>query len=235
MTTEDQNTENTEQKPADTNVEETIVQDEILQQDKPEEVKPVVEEVVQPVVEEKPVEVVKPTAAPRVEQRAVQDNTKTAKQNFTNIDDYITSLKETGTVSQKNLIAALEKYLEDMRPRKPILSEKGAEFQYQFWKTLQAVAEHSSNEEFKSLWTIILAYFDKYQEEAFHYRYVNRFSEYWSHDVDELSAYQRLINLIKLTAVPKERALGLKQINLNLSLGLVFSEQARQKITNFYN
>jgi len=45
----------------------------------------------------------------------------------------------------------LDKYLEDMKPRKPVTETKGAEIQYLFWKTLQVAIENSTQEEFKSL------------------------------------------------------------------------------------
>lgn len=157
------------------------------------------------------------------------------KQNFSTIQEYLDNVKANGTVLQKNLIAALDKYLEDLKPRKPVTVDKGANIQYLFWKTLQSAIENSSQEEFKSLWTIVLAYFNLFKDEAFHERYVYRFAEYWTASEDELSAFQRLLNLIKLTADPKERALGLKQVNVEKSLELIFSEQGRQKLLNFYS
>lgn len=174
-------------------------------------------------------------AVPQVQQKPVQQPTQAKKQNFLNIDDYINDLKQNGTTTQKNLIAALDKYLDDMKPRKPIANNKGADTQHLFWKTLWSVIEHSSQEEFKSLWTIVLAYFDKFKNDAFNERYVYRFAEYWNANVDELSAYQRLLNLIHLTADPKQRTLGLKQVNVDKSLELIFSEQGRQKVLSFYH
>lgn len=193
-------------------------------------------EVIQEAVVEPKLEVkTEVQAAPQVQQKPVQQPAQAKKQNFLNIDDYINDLKENGTIAQKNLIAALDKYLEDLKPRKPVANNKGADTQYLFWKTLWSVIEHSAQEEFKSLWTIVLAYFDKFKNDAFNERYVYRFAEYWNANVDELTAFQRLLNLIHLTADPKQRNLGLKQVNVDKSLELIFSEQGRQKVLSFYH
>lgn len=237
-TTQDQNVQDA---PAESQVVETAQQvteqvqqnTEVVQQTVQEEQK--APEVVQPVVEPKLEVKTEVQAAPQVQQKPVQQPTQVKKQNFLNIDDYLIDLKENGTTTQKNLIAALDKYLEDLKPRKPIANNKGADTQYLFWKTLWSVVEHSTQEEFKSLWTIVLAYFDKYKNDAFNERYVYRFAEYWNANVDELTAFQRLLNLIHLTADPKQRSLGLKQVNVDKSLEMIFSEQGRQKVLNFYH
>lgn len=225
--------------------EQTVQSTETAQTEQAVEVKePVKTEEVAPVsvpVEEKKVEapvvknVQEPVPTAKAEARVEKQVAPAKKQNFTTIQEYLDDVKVNGTVLQKNLIAALDKYLEDLKPRKPVTVDKGANLQYLFWKTLHSTIEYSTQEEFKSLWTIVLAYFNLFKDDAFHERYVYRFAEYWAANEDELSAFQRLLNLIKLTADPKERALGLKQVNVEKSLELIFSEQGRQKLLNFYS
>ena len=225
-----QDTQQTEQTVQSTETAQTEQAVEVKEPVKTEEAAPVV------VTEEKKVETpVVPTTPAKTEVRVEKQVVPAKKQNFTTIQEYLDDIKVNGTVLQKNLIAALDKYLEDLKPRKPVTVDKGANIQYLFWKTLHSVIENSSQEEFKSLWTIVLAYFNLFKDDAFHERYVYRFAEYWAANEDELSAFQRLLNLIKLTADPKERALGLKQVNVEKSLELIFSEQGRQKLLNFYN
>ena len=243
MTNETQDQQSTDQIDAsvkeETSVENTQteqvteVQSSVKSEETTQVLPPVEEKQVEAPVVKTPVEPI-PVAPVKTEVRIEKSATPVKKQNFTNIDDYLDDIKANGTVVQKNLIAALDKYLEDMKPRKPVTETKGAETQYLFWKTLQAAIENSTQEEFKSLWTIVLAYFQLFKDDAFNERYIYRFAEYWAANTDELSAFQRLINLIKLTADPKERAIGLKQVNVEKSLELIFSEQGRQKLLNFY-
>ena len=150
-------------------------------------------------------------------------------------DAMIAKLKETGTPDQKSLIKAIETYMVNMAPGQLMDNNKGAQYQYSFWKLISSLVESAPQEEFKKLWSILLAYFDEYQKGAFAEKYVFRFSEYWHQNVDELSAYQRILNLIKLTANQANRSKGLKQIDMARTLELGFSEQARQRVLTFYN
>lgn len=237
--TQDQNIQDTsvENQVTETTqpVTEQVQQNAVVVQETAQEEQKAPEVVQQAVVEPKLEVKTEVQAAPQVQQKPVQQQTQAKKQNFLNIDDYLNDIKENGTITQKNLIAALDKYLEDLKPRKPVANNKGADTQYLFWKTLWSVIEHSGQDEFKSLWTIVLAYFDKFKNDAFNERYVYRFAEYWNANVDELTAFQRLLNLIHLTADPKQRSLGLKQVNVDKSLELMFSEQGRQKVLSFYH
>jgi hypothetical protein len=144
------------------------------------------------------------------------------------------ALKANGTLFQKALIHSLEDYLEVMKPGVPVNKDVGARKQYDLWKAISTIAESSASNEFKKLWNILLAYFEEYKGAAFHDRYIFRFSEYWIWNENELAALQRVINLIKLTSNPAERAFGLKQVVLDKTLELGFSDTAKQRIVIFY-
>jgi len=153
---------------------------------------------------------------------------------YTEFETLINKIKESGTATQKTLILAIETYMEKMKPGMPVDDATGARNQYVFWKTISGLVERAEKDEFKKLWSILLGYFDQYKDGAFHDRYVFRFSEFWHYSISELNAYQRVINLIKLTANAKERESGLKQVDLERTLAEGFSEEARQRIITFY-
>lgn len=142
---------------------------------------------------------------------------------------------EEGTRAQKSLIASLDRYLTKMKPGMPVNPDEGARNQYMLWRTIQGVIENSSTEEFKKLWYIVLTYFNNYKTEAFGERYVFRFSEYWVQSEEELKAFQRILNLIILTADSKTRTKSLSQVSIPRTLEEGFSELGRQRILSFYN
>lgn len=153
---------------------------------------------------------------------------------LTEFDKLLASCRE-GTVAQQNLVAAIERYMDNMKPGKPIAPENGARQQFSLFKIIQGVVNNTSQEEFKKLWAVILAFFNEYKEGVFSDRYIFRFAEYWHHDPKDLAAFQRIINLIKITADPETRSVGLKQVDLTRTLEEGFSEEGRQKVVGFYH
>lgn len=139
-----------------------------------------------------------------------------------------------GTPEQCGLIAKLNNYLEDMKPGKPMTGENGVVKQFQLWRTIFSTVENAPAEQFKSLWSILLAFFHEYSEGVFHESYVYRFSEHWKHSKQELDGFQRILNLIKVSADPKTRGETTKQVNLDKALSQPFSEEGRNRLLGFY-
>ena len=152
----------------------------------------------------------------------------------TEFEQLIASMEENGTEQQKHLIYSIKRYIDVMAPGVPTDGPVSVRHQYTLWKTISAVIEQSPAEEFKKLWNIILAYFHAYKDGVFHERYILRFSEYWHYNIDELNAFQRIINLIKLTADPETRAKSLREVSLSRSLAEGFSEAGRTRLLGFY-
>lgn len=148
----------------------------------------------------------------------------------------IENLKAKGSLSEKALIQALENYIEQMRPGKPVSENDGAHHQYTLWRVIHGLIHQIPPEEFPKHWNLLLSLFAQNQGEGqvFHDRYVFRFSEYWSRAEAELDGFQRVLNLIKLTADPQTRKLGLKQVSLDRTLSAGFTEDGRQKLLSFY-
>lgn len=149
-------------------------------------------------------------------------------------DAQMATLRSTGTPHQKNLLSALDLYVEKMHPDRKVSDDEGAKCQYTLWRAISFVVDQSSADEFKKLWHIVLAYFEYYKESVFHDRYIFRFSEFWQWSDDQLTAFQRLINVIKLTSNPDTRSQGLRKVDLNRSLDTGISDAGRQKLVGFY-
>lgn len=159
---------------------------------------------------------------------------ETVKSSLTGFDAQIQALRISGTTHQKNLIQALDLYVDKMHPSQTVSEDEGARHQYNLWRALIFVIDQSPQDEFKKLWNIVLAYFEHYKQTVFHDRYVFRFSEFWQWSDDQLTALQRLINIIKLTSNQEDRAKGLKQVDLNRSLDTGITDIGRQKLVSFY-
>lgn len=149
-------------------------------------------------------------------------------------DGAILEIKENGTVAEKSLCNVLETYIERMAPLKPISPEEGARAQYSLWKALSTLLENGPDNEFKKLWELILKYFDNYKDGVFGDRYIYRFSQNWTWAKTENEAYIRLLNLIKVSANPITRSMALRQVNLDATMQVGFSEMAKNRLISFY-
>lgn len=148
--------------------------------------------------------------------------------------DTVAKIKVAGTVGQRSLVAQLEQYIAAMKPGMPVEAAAGSRNQTSLWRTIQNVIERSGDE-FTSLYSLLLAYFEAYKDDAFHERYVFRFAENITMPADELATYQQMINLIKLTAPQKGRDVALRQVDLGRTMKSNITEAGRQRVLGFYN
>lgn len=158
--------------------------------------------------------------------------TETRATEPTEIEAYFESIRKDGAPELKNLLLALEQYAINMAPGKPVPTEAGAKHQYGLWRAIYSVTLLPMDK-FRKAWNLLLAF--SLTNRVFELRYIFRFSEYWTWSTDELDAFQRIINLIKLTAKPDERQIGLKQVSLDRTLEKGFTQEAKQNIIAFYH
>jgi len=137
-------------------------------------------------------------------------------------------------VTVSKLEEFLSNYLREMAPRVPMTNKLGAMNQYGLWKTLESVI-NSDNNVFRDDFKVVLKYFNDYADSSFGPRYIYRFSEYWEWSTDELDVFQKLINILLLTADPSKRAAGLKQVDLNKALDTGFTDVAKSNIGSFFS
>lgn len=188
------------------------------------------EEAVQ--AEQTPEEVKQPEvqAAP-----VVQEAAHKPKEAPTNIEMLLDKIKAEGTPTEQALLKGLDAYVSAMAPGKAVDSKTGALQQHTLWQNLRFIIQSSPDGEFDRLWNMVLAYAHLHKDGAFHERYIMRFSEDWHYDLDDLTAFQRLINLIKLTADSNKREHALKQVDINRTLEKGFNDRGRTRLISFYN
>ena len=149
-------------------------------------------------------------------------------------EERVADLKVTGSSHQKTLIAEMERYLERMAPNKPVTANEGVKHQFALWVEIRRVLESVPREEFKPLWTLLLQYFYQHRNGALGAHYVYRFAEAWPHAVRELDAFQAILDLLTMTADPNERGNVMRRIDFNKLMQRGLSDEARQRLVNFY-
>lgn len=150
------------------------------------------------------------------------------------LESVIEAINQSSNTSAKFAIAGLQRYIANMQPGVPMDQKDAAFHQTGLWKTLYNFIENTE-EDFDKVYSVILGLFFKHKEGVFHEHYVFRAMSDVTLDSDEISAFQVLINLIKVTANQVGRQAALKQnVDISRTLANVFSENARQKILSFY-
>jgi hypothetical protein len=162
------------------------------------------------------------------------DQTTSAKVQSSVLQQLLDELKESGTVYEKALVNSLEAYSAKMAPGIPIDVEVGAHEQWVLWSTLRSVIQSAPDEEFKRLWSIVLAYAEEHKDGAFTEGCLFRFSEYWRFDLEELAGFHRILNLIKATSNIDTRAKSLRTVDLTRTLDKGISERGRSRLVSFY-
>jgi len=185
-----------------------------------EETAPAPEEAKQPEVQVPPV---------------VQEASKKTNEVVTDIQVLLDKIKAEGTPTEQALLKGLDAYVNVMAPGKAVDSKTGALQQHTLWQNLRFVVQSSPDGEFSRLWNLVLAFAHLHKDGAFHERYIMRFSEDWHYDLDDLTAFQRLINLIKLTADSAKREQTLKQVDINRTLDKGFNDRGRTRLISFYS
>ncbi len=173
------------------------------------------------------------TPAPAPEPVAPVAESTQEKQTVSAFEAKIADLKKTGTEAQKAVIATIERYMENMSVIRPTTPTEGAMYQGQLAWLLNNVT-HRYGADFKPAWSLILEYFNEYKDGVFGERHVYRFFEQSNMGAQQIEAFQRLVNLIILTANPKTRKESLKQVDIERTLAVGFDETARQNLLAFY-
>lgn len=187
-----------------------------------------------PEIKAAPLEPTPANSAPQVITGAAPVVEEKKTETVTDFASLISKLSADSTPNQKSLLRSLAIYMEKLAPGKFVEGDDGARAQYTFWRAIRFIIEDAPQEEFRRLYSILLAYFQHHKDAIFHERYIFRFSEFWHQDPQELAMFQAILNIIKLTCNPDERAKGLKQVSLARSLDTGYSEQGRQRIMTFY-
>lgn len=183
-----------------------------------------------------PVEAVTETVQEQIQQPAKQPAVAVEEAAPVNIEpvDKFELVRVNGTPSQQAIVAILDKYKKEMAPGVSQSGHDQATQQYYLWRGLVTVINQTPVVEFRDTWSIVLQYFYEERNGVFGENYVFRAADQWRWDLKLLTEFQTLINLMILTRDRNTRALGLKQVDINRTLGSSYTEQGRQKLLTFY-
>ena len=144
-----------------------------------------------------------------------------------------TNTIENASILGKILYQNVVDYIAAMAPRKPVLVSDGVRSQVQLFRSLTNIINNLESD-FNVVFGSVLQLFNEHSEGSFHETRVFRFFDNIPLSKEESTSFQRLLNLIKVTADPKSRSTALKQVNIAASLEFV-SEKGKQKVMAFFN
>lgn len=153
---------------------------------------------------------------------------------------YLDKVRESGTIEQKRMLAALETFVAQMKPRVEIEPSKGVIFQAEFLEHLLWLLK-KDYEAFRGGWNVLLVYFSLYHgvNSARSYTALSEFSTTrflfaWTKGVDKCNCYRNLITLLRATRNKDTRKHDIKTINLAFVGPNVIGEDELNNLKQFY-
>ena len=128
----------------------------------------------------------------------------------------------------------LNAYIETMAPGKAISAVDGAFQQTQLWQGVIKFLLQQPPEVFMVGWAVFLDSVAAHRTGAFSPAYINRFREDLKLTLIERRNFERMVHLAYVTAEKRTRTLALKQVDINVILAGLPSEEQRQKVLGFY-
>lgn len=132
------------------------------------------------------------------------------------------------------IIHFLTEYSVAMAPRKPITPSEGGHQQAQLYHALINLI-NKEDEHFKQIFSAVLRYVEMEIEGVFSHTHAFRFTDVVPLNAEQRSAFNSLVWMLRLTASPKDRKEGLKQVSLEKSLQKGVTDAGRQRVLAFYN
>ncbi len=133
-------------------------------------------------------------------------------------------------------INSLLHYIKEMKPNRQMPEDVGARNQVNLYRAFQfLVSTHTDN--FRELFATVLKIVDDTKSGpfgVFEDRYAYRFTSSMNLNKNDISAFERFMNLLLVTSNVKSRATISKQIDINKTLQYGFNDEAKQRITSFY-
>ena len=196
---------------------------------------PEVEEPVQEVVEVKPevVEVKEPV-------KAEPATSTEAPRELTEEEQYLEKIRIEGTVEQKRMLAAIETFVQNLRPKTVIEPDKGVRYQYEFLQHLLWILE-KDYDVFRAGWNVLLVYFGLHHGRSTPSEYTalseystTRFLFAWNKGEERCNAYRNLITLLRATRNKDTRKHDIKTIMIDKIAPDVISQKAVDNLKKFY-
>ena len=150
--------------------------------------------------------------------------------------DYLNKAYQTNNVAVKMALDEIVEYMEAMKPGKAMTSIEGAKRQAKLYYAIRNIIEHSGDA-FNVAFTALLKIVEKNDHPGgvFYDTYVMRFVENLALTTNDIHAFRRIINLLKILAPVKGRAEAAKQVSFTKSLQFGLTDEGRQRILTYFN
>ena len=155
-------------------------------------------------------------------------------------EQYLDKIRISGTVEQKRMLAAIETFVDRMKPRVEIEPSKGVVYQAEFLDHLLWLLK-KDYESFRGGWNVLLIYFSLYHgiNSARSYTALSEFSTTrflfaWTKGLDKCNCYRNLITLLRATRHKETRKHDIKTINLEFIGPNVLTEVELNNLKQFY-
>lgn len=134
---------------------------------------------------------------------------------------------------------ALTAYVTELAPSRPVEPVVGARYQVQLWRAIQHVLALEGSA-FVKQWSALLAFVDANKLTSngrpgvFSAGYAFRYFSEVKIGASDRRNFERMLNLITITAERRTRQLALKQVDMKATLSGFNDEAIRQKLIGFY-
>lgn len=155
----------------------------------------------------------------------VSDQLKQLVEETAALDDY------TNTV-----LNGVFEYMDEMKPKRQMSPKDGGKNQANLYRTIRYMFI-TPNDNFAKLFSVFLAIVNEFKDtgKVFNERYLFRFPESIQLNQSETDTFWKWLQLFITTSDAKDRKYALTQVNVNKALSQNLTEDARNKIINFYN
>jgi hypothetical protein len=147
---------------------------------------------------------------------------------------WLEDFAKTASTDARSIINSILAYVREMKPGRTQTEQTMQRQQMNLHAALIGTINRL-DAEFKPVWGGILKLFHEHRDGVFHERYVFRQLQNVPMAKDQREAFQNVVNMIKLTADPQGRKVGLKQFDKDRSMKHGLTEQGRNKLLGFYN
>lgn len=173
--------------------------------------------------------------APVPEVKVVQTKAAIVVDSF---EEKIKALRKSGSTMQKLVIDFFDSHMVNLAPGKQVSDKDLYRGQFNMWSMFDTILNHSSDDEFQRLWSMILAMFDRLDTQdtptALADTHIYRGLWMWPNGDKRAQAWQQIVNLIKLTKNQENRQKGLRQVDMEKALRAGFTDKARARLLSFY-
>lgn len=145
--------------------------------------------------------------------------------------DWVSQLTATGQMFK----ATFDKYVSDMRPKRPVQPVDAARNQVVLVRTLCGIINILEGSEFHNVFNYVLQQFVAHREGALREIAIFRAIDENQLSTEQAKLFPRLINFLILAADPATRETGLRQVDLQKTLaGELITEAGRRKVFQYF-